>query len=307
MLISDLKVGSSYSGILQIRSISRGQTKSNEPYVFVNVGDITGEVTLKIWSIEPELSKLLNDDVIGQYLKLDERPVSQYQENLELTSQGGVGVALIREEIMEKDPNFNLEDFAKGAPETSHAMMQEIMKFIRFEIINPEIRRLIATIFDKYKEEFPSKELVGYEYPGGLLYKTISELRFTKGIVELYPYVNESLIYGGIIMANISYIVDDNKEDRNHLVSKSFLLSKMIVDYSESLKVEKEIGNNLIHMIELERFICDEPISPEGLVLRLVTDFCYYMEDFRLGSLGLERGQITIDEKGQKYYLPEIE
>ena len=305
MLVSDLKVGGSYSGILQIRSISRGQTKSNEPYVFVNVGDITGEVTLKIWSIDPELSQLLNDDAVGQYLKLDERPVGRYQDNLELTSQGGEGVALIREEIMEKDPSFNLEDYEKGAPETIHSLMQSIMEFIRYDIENPDIRRLIATIFDRYKEEFQESKANGYSYPGGLLYKTISELRVAKGTIELFPYVNPSLLYGGIIMANLSYAIDDIKNE-SHLLSKSFILSMLIVDYSKSLSVEEEIGKNLIHMIELERFTCDEPVSPEGLMLRLIGDFCYYMEDFRVGSIGLSSGQISIDDTGRKYYLPNI-
>lgn len=325
MFISDIKVGANYSGFLQIDSVSPGETKTGSPYLFVKAKDITGEILVKIWSVEKEMEELLTSEGVGNFLKLENLPVGEYRGNLELTSQGGEGVNFIYRTMMEQDPAFNILDYTIGAPFTKDEMMQSVMETIRYDITDMDTRRLVATIFDKYREDFevaPAAMYVHHNYEGGLLYHTYNMLNVAKSIIEFYPVVNKSLLLAGVVLHDLGKVIEyKNIREGGYefslegeLLGHISIMSSEIEQMGRDLEVDEEIILNLQHMVlshhgKLEWGSPVLPKTPEAIMLHHIDNLDSKMEQIRSAVVGLKRGEKTdrIRTLGNvPIYLPDL-
>lgn len=104
------------------------------------------------------------------------------------------------------DPNLYME----RAPMKREAMEDYIGKTI-FEILNPSWNRIVRHLLSKYKKaffEFPAAKKNHHAFSGGLAYHTVTMLKIGRSLVDIYPELNASLLYAGIILHDLGKVLE---------------------------------------------------------------------------------------------------
>src|SRR5699024_10340708 len=104
------------------------------------------------------------------------------------------------------DPNLYME----RAPMKREAMEDYIGKTI-FEILNPSWNRIVRHLLSKYKKaffEFPAAKKNHHAFSGGLAYHTVTMLKIGHSLVDIYPELNASLLYAGIILHDLGKVLE---------------------------------------------------------------------------------------------------
>lgn len=327
MAVENISVGDKYSGYLQIRSVSLRQTRSGDPYMFVKAGDITADLTVKIWSINKELADTLVNNSVGGFLKVENIIAGEYQGMLELTSKGGKGIEFVSKDDMEKNPDFKLSDYCIGAPFRREDMLSEIKKDIKYEITNKEVRKLVQNIFDENYEKFqtqPAAISIHHDYEEGLLYHTYNMLRVAKELSKLYPFINKSLLLAGVILHDMGKLIEYYKDEdtggydyskEGNLVGHISLMSAEIYERGHKLGISDEVILNLQHLVlshhgNLEWGSPVVPKTAEAILLHYIDNIDAKMEQIRSATNGVEPGNMTNRIFGLgnvQIYVPDLE
>ncbi|WP_248621242.1 3'-5' exoribonuclease YhaM family protein [Enterococcus cecorum] len=104
------------------------------------------------------------------------------------------------------DPNLYME----RAPMKREAMEDYVGKTI-FEILNPSWNRIVRHLLSKYKKaffEFPAAKKNHHAFSGGLAYHTVTMLKIGHSLVDIYPELNASLLYAGIILHDLGKVLE---------------------------------------------------------------------------------------------------
>ena len=327
MTVDSIVVGKPFTGMLQIKGVNKGETKTGQDYIFLKCGDITGDILVKIWSVEKELMETLLNNSIGNFIKVDGLLGGEYRGNKELTSQGGAGLTYVTRVNMELDPTFDISDYTIGAPFTREDMMNGIIHDMRYEITNLEVKRLVATIFDKYKDVFevqPAAISMHHDYEEGLLYHTYNMLRVGKSLADLYPHVNKSLLLAGIILHDMGKVVEYKKNTdtggydfsiKGNLLGHISIMSSEIEEVGKDLGISEEIVTNLQHIVlshhgNLEWGSPVLPKTPEAILVHYIDNMDSKMEQVRSAMIGYDKGEMTNRVYGLgnvSMYIPDVE
>lgn len=310
MTLDKLKVGQKFSGVVQIRSVSLRETKGGDPYVFIKAGDITGDIMIKVWSVNKELADILVNNAVGGFLELNELLIGEYQGNLELTSRGGRDVKFVSKEEMEQRDDFDIQDYTIGAPFKMTEMLNKIEKDIDNEIVNDDVQRLVKHLWNKYNDKFkthPAAISIHHDYEEGLLFHTYNMLQVGKSLCKFYPVVNKSLLLAGIILHDmgkiIEYSVDEETGGYDYstegsLIGHISLMSAEIQNVGRELGVDEEVILNLMHLVlshhgNLEWGSPVVPKTPEAIMLHHIDSLDSKMEQVRSAFIGVDKGEHT--------------
>ena len=72
-----------------------------------------------------------------------------------------------------------------------------------FKIENPVWQRIVRSLYTKYDKEFysyPAAKTNHHAFETGLAYHTATMVRLADAISEIYPQLNKSLLYAGIML-----------------------------------------------------------------------------------------------------------
>ncbi len=327
MNIEELKIGSKYSGYLQIRNVSLRETRAGDPYMFINAGKISGDIMVKIWSINKKLAEVLVDGSVGGFLKLENLLVGEYNGNKELVSRGGGDVSYLTRKEMESLEDFDISDYSIGAPFSLEEMLSKIERVIDEDISNPEVKKLVKTLVDKHKDLFvrqPAAISIHHNYEEGLLFHTYNMLRVGRSLVKYYPFVNKSLLLAGIILHDMGKVVEYDKDQesggysysiKGNLLGHISMMSAEIAKVGEELNISEEVITNLQHLVlshhgKLEWGSPILPKTPEAVLLHYIDNLDSKMEQVRSELITMEKGQTSQRIFGLgnvELYYPDVE
>lgn len=327
MNIDELKIGSKYSGYLQIRNVSLRETRAGDPYMFINAGKITGDIMVKIWSINKKLAETLVDGSIGGFLKLENLLIGEYNGNKELVSRGGGDVSYLTRKKMEEIEGFDISDYSIGSPFTVEEMLSEIKEVIDRDITNPEVKELVKTLVNKHKGLFirqPAAISIHHDYEEGLLFHTYNMLRVAKSLSLYYPFINKSLLFAGIILHDMGKVVEYDKDEesggysysiKGNLLGHISMMSAEIGKVGEELAISEEVITNLQHLVlshhgKLEWGSPILPKTPEAVLLHYIDNLDSKMEQVRSELITMEKGQTSQRIFGLgnvELYYPDVE
>lgn len=173
-------------------------------------------------------------------------------------------------------------------------------------IQSPEIKLITETIYRKYENDFylyPAATKFHHAYISGLAYHTYSMLRLAEGYLSVYPFLNEDLVNAGIILHDVTKVLEFDSYEGSEYTVKGRLIGHITLGTNEIALTAKELGlENTEEAMLLEHIILShhyygnfgspkKPNIAEALVIHFIDD-----SDSKITVLGEELEKVKIGD-----------
>lgn len=237
MSIKDLKKKDPVNGFFILKDIEeRISTKTDQPFLTLTLLDKETEIVGKMWNSSLAEYPYLKP---SNLVYIIDSTVDFYKDSpqLNITKIRGTN---------ESDEK-SIEDFAPCAPYSGIEMFSYISETVN-DFKNEELKLLVNTIL-KQKEDFllffPAAKDVHHDVRHGLLWHTTTMLKIAKNLKDLYPEINEELLFTGIILHDIAKI-DEYEVSNIGLVTDTtisgILLGHLVKGAMYVAQIGKELG-----------------------------------------------------------------
>ncbi|MFA7561215.1 MAG: HD domain-containing protein [Candidatus Izemoplasmatales bacterium] len=160
--------------------------------------------------------------------------------HLEVESYNRLSEIEINDEKREKLMKF----FYNHAPINTKEIINDVENIID-NLENPVIKEITQKIYKTNKNDFylyPAATKFHHAYIGGLAYHTHSMLKLAKGFLEVYPWLNQDLLYSGIILHDICKIEEFDSYEGSNYTIKGKLIGHIALGVSMLNEVAKDLG-----------------------------------------------------------------
>lgn len=293
---------------LLLDQVTSGNTKDGSLFLSVVLQDSSGSIDGKIWNATPEQFSTLST-WIGNVVIVD-AIVTEFKGNNQLKI-ADLSLAELQD----------VDKFIEIAPVETRVMQDELERFI-FMIDDAPLQRIVRKMVNDNLNAFtsyPAASKNHHEYYSGLLHHVTSMLKLAEKMVELYPQLNYSLLYAGIIIHDIGKIV----ELSGPVGTVYTLEGKLLGHISIALKMLEKAKNELqIELTEsvllLEHLLLahhgkmefgspKEPVVMEAEVLNLIDNFDARMVMMTRALANTKNGEFTtrvFSLENRSFYKP---
>lgn len=270
--IKDYAANEEATLVVRLSDIQIKKTTTNADYASMIAFDGTDLAEAKIWNFTDEIrSKLQNGEVYVATGRMKE-----YQGKLQFN------ITDIRE-VMPED-EVDLSSFYEYA-KISVKELQDIIEDYINRIDNKILKETTVNILKKHYVNYffyPAAVNMHHNYYSGLAYHVYSMLTLADAYLKLYPFLNRSLVYSGIILHDLGKLVELSGPKGTEYTKEGKLLGHITIGVNELYKVASELGyenteeiTNLAHIIishhgELEYGSPKEPQTPEAALIHFV-------------------------------------
>jgi 3'-5' exoribonuclease len=296
--------------VLRLSDIQIKKTQSNAEYASMLGYDGNELIEVKIWSLSEEKKQLLKN---GEIYELSGQ-MKDYQGKMQLN---------VNEIQLATDPEINRNEFFEFAKIEKEELEEKIVAYIN-KIENPIIKKVVFTILKEHFDGFfvhPAAMSMHHNYIGGLAYHVYSMLTLSDAYLNLYPFLNKSLVYGGIILHDIGKMIELSGPRGVEYTKEGNLLGHITIASNIINKVSTNLGyDNTDEVLALQHIVLShhgrlEYGSPkEPAIAEAALVFMLDFSDSRLASLEKE---VTSTEKGgftapigafdrKSFYVPNI-
>lgn len=213
--IRELRASERVAGAFSIANAQLGKTRNDKPYLRCLVGDKTGDMPGRMWTIDEALfSRLPTDGFV--WLEGETQPY-----------QGELQMIIHNLEPLEPTPE-QLGDLLPCSKRSADDMLAELSAMLD-TLKHPALRALSAAFLsdDHFLSAFrqaPAAKSMHHAYLGGLLEHTLSLLNLADRVCPLYPKINRDLVMMGLFLHDLgktrelSYDKAFSYTDRGELV-----------------------------------------------------------------------------------------
>lgn len=182
------------SGAFSISNAQMGQTRAGKSYLRCIIGDKTGEMPARMWSIEEtQFRRLPTDGFVAI-----EGETQAYQGELQLIIHSISAV--------EPTPDLlrDLLPCSKRPPEEMFAELSKLLATLEHPAIKALAQTYLADKFlmDAFKQ-CPAAKSMHHAYLGGLLEHTLNLLNLADRVCPLYPKINRDLVMMGLFLHDL--------------------------------------------------------------------------------------------------------
>jgi 3'-5' exoribonuclease len=227
-------------------------SKNGKKYLNLTLSDKTGQIIGRIFSDE-NIGKINEDTKIGKIYRvlgdLNEFPRGSGNFNM---------IINVIKELSEGE--YDINDFIKTSEKNIEELIFEIFSTID-NMENYYFKNLLKSFFsDKnFAEQFftsPSAKLHHHNYIGGLLEHSVEVLQICKFTCEIFPELDEDLLYTGAILHDVGKIktytydlvsIDFSEEGR--LLDHLFISCDIVKETINEIEMPEELSNQLLHLI----------------------------------------------------------
>ncbi len=223
--IRELEPAERIRGAFAIANAQLGKTKQDKPFLKCLIGDKTGQLPGRMWSIDPSHFKRLPTDGFV-YLEAETQP---YQGELQLI-------------ISTIDPVDATPELLRELLPCSARPVEEM--FAEFTVLmgtlkHPAARALAATYMaDEHLmgafKQCPAAKSMHHAYIGGLLEHTLQLLKLADAICPFYPKINRDVVMLGLFLHDLgktrelifdrTFSYSDRGELIGHIVEGAIML-----------------------------------------------------------------------------------
>lgn len=310
--IKDFSPKDKASMFLRLSDIQYKKTTANDDYGTMLGFDGTDLIEVKLWKLkEEDKDSLINGEIyyLTGFMK-------DYQGKLQFN------ISEYRNLLTED--KIDITDFYEKASLTSEELKNSIFTYIE-NISNKNIKDIITKIINLYAIEYfnyPAAMTMHHNYYSGLAYHVYSMLRASDAYLNIYPYLNKSLVYGGIIVHDLGKIIELSGPKGTEYTKRGNLLGHIPIGFGIIEQIAIQMGlekseevlalNHILlsHHGLLEYGSPKEPLIAEAMLIYLL-DYA----DSRLAALekevlatpkGSYTNQIMALER-KSFYVPDIE
>lgn len=174
------------------------ETKNNKSYLFLNVQDATGTITAKIWNYDSNQK--------AQYINTGD----VLSATVNASEYNGITSLVINDfDILD---DIDKDQFIPSAPLSETDLKSKIYQIIDL-IENETLHAITISIMDNHADKFftqPAATNMHHEYKGGLAFHTFTMLQAANHYLKIYPFLNQDLMYAGIILHDLGKVFEIN-------------------------------------------------------------------------------------------------
>ena len=114
-----------------------------------------------------------------------------------------------------------------------------------FKIENPVWQRIVRSLYTKYDKEFysyPAAKTNHHAFETGLAYHTATMVRLADAISDIYPQLNKSLLYAGIMLHDLAKVLELSGPGQTEYTVRGNLIGHIALIDSEITKTVMELG-----------------------------------------------------------------
>lgn len=192
--IRDLGPSERVQGTFSMANAQLGRTRSDKPYLRCLIGDKTGEMPARMWSIdEPTFSRLPTDGFV--YVEGETQP---YQGELQFIIHVIDPVEPSPEEIRDLLPT------ASRPPEEMFAELTALLDTLEHPAMRDLARAYLSdeALMAAFKQ-CPAAKSMHHAYLGGLLEHTLNLLKLADVVCPLYPKINRDIVMMGLFLHDL--------------------------------------------------------------------------------------------------------
>lgn len=157
--------------------------------------------------------------------------------------QGIPQINQVRMTLPKDDEPKDAALFEKQPLMSAKEIEEEVNTYI-FKIERANWARIVRRLLEKYHDEFysyPAAKSHHHNFPTGLCYHTLSMLRLAKSISALYPSLNPSLLYAGVILHDLGKVIELSGTEKTEYTLAGNLLGHIVLIDEEIAKAALEL------------------------------------------------------------------
>ena len=213
----------------KINSINESTTRDGQPFISVNIEDLTGSVTGRLWNTkEHDFEKGGVYQVTGT--------VNEYNARLQLIISG-------YEKVLDESIT---SQFFTSAPQSKEWIAAKVESYIA-KITDPDYALITTTLYQQHRDaflEYPAATQNHHAYLQGLSYHTVSMCELAERIMPLYELFDESLVYAGILLHDVAKVVELSDPKGPEYTNQGKLLGHLVLGAQWVQAVTQELGIN---------------------------------------------------------------
>lgn len=231
MKISQMKKDELFEGFYLIKSAEVRKTRAGKDYIAFTFQDDTGEISGNLWDAQPYN---VEEFTAGKVVFMKGR-----REVYNGTPQ--VNQISLRHP-QEGEPS-NPKEFKEKAP-VDVDDIKDYLEQMLFKIENATWQRLVRALYRKYHDEFftyPAAKTNHHAFESGLAYHTATMIRLADAIGDIYPQLDKSLLFAGIMLHDLAKVIELSGPDQTEYTVRGNLIGHIAL-------VDEEISKALIEL-----------------------------------------------------------
>ncbi|WP_438835660.1 3'-5' exoribonuclease YhaM family protein [Streptococcus pluranimalium] len=232
MKINQMKKDELFEGFYLIKKAELRKTRAGKDFLAMTFQDDSGEISGNLWDAQ---SHNVETFTAGKVVHMEGR-----REVYNNTPQVNQIKLRLPEDGEPNDP----ADF-KEKPPVNVADVKEYLEQMVFKIENATWQRIVRALYRKYHQEFfayPAAKTNHHAFESGLAYHTATMVRLADGIGDIYPELNKSLLFAGIMLHDLAKVIELSGPDNTEYTVRGNLIGHIALIDEEITKVITELN-----------------------------------------------------------------
>lgn len=232
MKINQMKKDELFEGFYLIKKAELRKTRAGKDFLAMTFQDDSGEISGNLWDAQ---SHNVETFTAGKVVHMEGR-----REVYNNTPQVNQIKLRLPEDGEPNDP----ADF-KEKPPVNVADVKEYLEQMVFKIENATWQRIVRALYRKYHQEFftyPAAKTNHHAFESGLAYHTATMVRLADAIGDIYPELNKSLLFAGIMLHDLAKVIELSGPDNTEYTVRGNLIGHIALIDEEITKVVTELN-----------------------------------------------------------------
>ena len=232
MKINQMKKDELFEGFYLIKKAELRKTRAGKDFLAMNFQDDSGEISGNLWDAQ---SHNVETFTAGKVVHMEGR-----REVYNNTPQVNQIKLRLPEDGEPNDP----ADF-KEKPPVNVADVKDYLEQMVFKIENATWQRIVRALYRKYHQEFftyPAAKTNHHAFESGLAYHTATMVRLADAIGDIYPELNKSLLFAGIMLHDLAKVIELSGPDNTEYTVRGNLIGHIALIDEEITKVITELN-----------------------------------------------------------------
>ncbi|MFC3927305.1 3'-5' exoribonuclease YhaM family protein [Streptococcus caprae] len=232
MKINQMKKDELFEGFYLIKAAEVRKTRAGKDFIAMTFQDDTGEIQGNLWDAQ---AHNIETFVAGKVVHMKGR-----REVYNGTPQVNQIVLRLPNDSESKDP----KDFRPKSPVDADEN-REYLEQMMFKIENATWQRIVRNLYGKFGKEFysyPAAKTNHHAFEAGLSYHTATMVRLADAIGSVYPELDKSLLYAGIMLHDLAKVLELTGYENTEYTVRGNLIGHIALINEEITKAILELG-----------------------------------------------------------------
>lgn len=232
MKINQMKKDEPFQGFYLIKKAELRKTRAGKDFLAMTFQDDSGEISGNLWDARAHNVETFT---AGTVVHMEGR--REVYNNTPQVNQISLRLPVVGEP---SDP----ADF-KEKPPVDVSDIKEYLEQMVFKIENATWQRIVRALYRKYHQEFflyPAAKTNHHAFESGLAYHTATMVRLADAIGDIYPELNKSLLFAGIMLHDLAKVIELSGPEQTEYTLRGNLIGHIALIDEEITKVISELN-----------------------------------------------------------------